>query len=163
MRMYSHDGIRDALTQLAAPPLLYEELRREIARASRGNEEISLVRFVLAPLDLENSEERDSSTSSYQETIVRFAHSLSRLSRDEDVCARIGEREFICLLHGRADAVSRYVARIVSAWSEESVPRTGPTDGVEWRLDVASLGSQPGENALELLNRLDLETLTSYE
>lgn len=159
MRMYSHDGMRDALTQLAAPPLLYEELRREIARVQRGNAAISLVRFVLAPSDFEGSVAEHA--FAYQEIIVAFAHSLARLSRDEDICARVGEREFVCLLHGNGDAVSRYVARIATDWGESNGYRTGNADGVAWRLNVASLVSHSGENALELLNRLDHEILAS--
>lgn len=161
MRMYSHDGMRDALTQLAAPPLLYEELRREIARVQRGNEVISLVRFVLGPSDFEGQGAENASASSYQEIIVAFAHSLARLSRDEDICARMGEREFVCLLHGNGEAVSRYVARIATDWGDNNGHRTGNADGVVWRLNVASLVSHSGENALDLLNRLDHEVLTS--
>jgi len=163
MRTYSHDGIRDALTNLAAPPFLYEELRREIARAKRDMGAISLVRFVLAPSDLADLDVENPPAFSGQEAIVIFAHSLVRLSRDEEICARMGEREFVCLLHGKGDAVSRYVARIVTDWGDENVRRARLTGRAMWRLGVASVLSNPGENALELLNRLDLEILTSCE
>lgn len=161
MTTYSHDGIRDALTHLAAPPLLYEELQRAIARTARVNEEVSLVRFVLAPRDSGNEGVGIPTFSSYQEIIVNFAHCLARLSRDEDLCARMGEREFICLLHGQVDAVSRYVARIAADWEEVNTRRTGPVDREVWRLKVASLVSDRNEKALDFLNRLDRETLVA--
>lgn len=161
--MYSHDGIRDALTQLAAPPLLYEELRREIARAKRANERVGLVRLVLASKNSKLEAREDSSASSFQEIIVNFAHCLARLSRDEDICARMGEREFLCLLHGKEESLKTYVARIVADWSDSNNHLTRHADSAAWKLDVASLVSYPGENALELLNRLDQEILISYE
>lgn len=161
--MYSHDGIRDALTHLAAPTLLYEELRRELARATRGNLPVSLVRFVLAST-CQNMQDMDVSVvSHYQDGIINFAYSLTRLSRDEDVCARMGEREFVCILRGDGNAAQIYVSRIVSSWREENSPGGGSEVGLSLRLDVASVVSASGENALELLNRLDLETLIPSE
>lgn len=161
--MYSHDGLRDSLTQLAAPTLLYEELRREIARAKREREPISLVRFVLASNDHSNHEMNDSTIYFYEPEIIRFAHILTRFSRDEDVCARMGEREFTCILHGREDVSSIYTSRITAAWSSENSLEGRPAGSLPLRLDVASLVCTAGENALGLLNRLDLETLLPCE
>ncbi len=161
--MYSHDGIRDSLTQLAAPTLLYEELRREIARAKRESQPISLVRFVLASNDHCNHEMNDSAISSYESEVIRFAHILTRFSRDEDVCARMGEWEFVCILHGREDASSIYMSRIMVAWSGESSSGGRLAGSPSLRLGMASLVCIPGENALGFLNRLDLEILTPCE
>lgn len=161
--MYSHDGIRDALTHLAAPTLLYEELRRELARATRGDLPVSLVRFVLASTDQHTLDMADSAYSRYQLVIINFAHSLTRLSRGEDVCARMGEREFVCILRGNANAAQIYVSRIVSSWREENSPTGDSVVDFSLRLGVASVVATSGENALELLNRLDLETLIPSE
>lgn len=161
--MYSHDGIRDALTHLAAPTLLYEELRRELARATRGDLPVSLVRFVLASTGQHTLDMADSAYSRYQLVIINFAHSLTRLSRGEDVCARMGEREFVCILRGNANAAQIYVSRIVSSWREENSPTGDSVVDFSLRLGVASVVATSGENALELLNRLDLETLIPSE
>ncbi len=160
--MYSHDGIRDALTHLAAPTLLYEELRRELARANRGNLSVSLVRFVLASIGQQTQDIDDSVYSRFQVEVIHFAHSLTRLSRDEDVCARMGEREFVCILRGNGNATQIYVSRIISSWREENSLGGGSAGDFSLRLDVASVVATSGENALGLLNRLDLETLIPY-
>ena len=45
---FSHDGIRDSLTHLAAPPYFYENLRRELGTAERNKSELSLIRFLIS-------------------------------------------------------------------------------------------------------------------
>lgn len=149
--MYSHDGLRDALTQLAAPTLLYEELRREIARARRENQELALVRFVLTQVDL--------TAADFLEDVIAFAHALTLLSRDEDVCARMGEREFVCILHGGEDAARNYIERIASSWHRDNERKRPDVSEPSLRLDFASLNSTAEENVLALLNRLDSQPL----
>ena len=158
--MYSHDGIRDSLTHLAAPTLLYEELRRELARATRENRPVSLIRFLLVPggLDLHDSE---ADYSEFEEEVVKFAHTLIHLSRGEDVCARMGELEFVCVLHGLEEACRKFISRICLTWRDaKSLP--GPwQERNNLTLEVASLESKSRESALDFLNRLDLEPTTS--
>lgn len=148
---YSHDGLRDALTQLAAPTLLYEELRREIARARRESRDLSLVRFVLTPVDV--------TASDFVEEIIAFAHDLTIFSRDEDICARMGEREFVCVLRGSEDAVGNYVHRIASSWRQTYESKDLATSDHCLKLCFSSLSSTVEENVLTLLNRLDSQPL----
>jgi len=159
--MYSHDGIRDSLTQLAAPTLLYEELRRELARAKRENQPISLIRFLLAPHGLRLYKSETTSYSEFDEGVIHFAHTLTQLSRGEDVCARTGELEFVCILHGLEEASRSFVSRISLKWRETESSHNESRIGNYLRLEAASLVSKPGESALDFLNRLDLESTTA--
>lgn len=155
--MYSHDGLRDSLTQLAAPTFFYEELKRELARADRQNEPISLIRFLLRPVDSMSKIAEPISDSRYEEEIVSFAQTLTRLCRDEDVCARMGELEFVCILRGTGFAASRLISRISFSWREDLARRGCQSDSESFLLETSSVVSHPLESALKLLNRLDSE------
>lgn len=155
--MYSHDGIRDSLTQLAAPTLLYEELRRELARAKREDQAISLIRFLLIPGRLHHHESKVAVYSEFEEQVINFAQILTQLSRGEDICARMGELEFVCVLHGLEVASEKFISRISLRWREGQSLRTPSQGSSNLSLEVASLESKPSESALDFLNRLDLE------
>lgn len=155
MAEYSHDGIRDSLTQLAAPTLFYEELRRELARANRGQESICLVRFVLQPTKITFNVDESNSDSLYEEVILSFAHTLTRLCREEDLCARLGELEFVSILHGAELAALRLIARISESWREDLARRRTAMDLDSILLATSSVVSRPMESSLELLDRLD--------
>ncbi len=155
--MYSHDGIRDSLTQLAAPTLLYEELRRELARANREDQKISLIRFLLIPNSVHRDDSMSPTYSEFEEQVIHFAQTLTQLSRGEDICARMGELEFVCVLNGLEVASGCFISRISLKWREGQSLRTLTHGGSNLSLEVASLESKPSESALDFLNRLDLE------
>ena len=155
--MYSHDGIRDSLTQLAAPTLLYEELRRELARAKRQGQPISMIRFLLVPDALDPHDDESTTYFECEEEVIDFAQTLTDLSRGEDLCARMGELEFVCVLHGLEEASKSFVSRISLRWHEAKVAHTASQVRNDLSLLVASLVSKPNESALEFLSRLDLE------
>lgn len=155
--MYSHDGIRDSLTQLAAPTLLYEELRRELARAKREDQAISLIRFLLVPSLSYHHDSKVAVYSEFEEQVINFAQTLTQLSRGEDICARMGELEFVCVLRGLEVASGNFVSRISLRWREGQSLFTSSQGSSNLSLEVASLESKPSESALDFLNRLDLE------
>lgn len=155
MTQYSHDGIRDSLTQLAAPTLFYDELRRELARANRGQEAICLVRFVLQPTDPKATVDEFNSDSLYEDAILSFAQTLKRLCREEDLCARMGEMEFVSILHGAELAALRLISRISESWRADFARRRTPSDRDAILLAASSVVSRPMESSLELLDRLD--------
>lgn len=155
MTEYSHDGIRDSLTQLAAPTLFYEELRRELARANRGQDAISLVRFVLQPTNPNSNDEGTNSESLYEDAILSFAQTLTRLCREEDLCARMGELEFVSILHGAELAAMSLVARISENWRGDLARRRNAVGKDSVLLMTSSVVSRPMESSLELLDRLD--------
>ena len=155
--MRSHDGLRDSLTHLAAPGLFYEELRRELARTRRSGEPLSLIRLVLRPIELEA---KGVLTSTYEVEVLSFSQTLSRLSRAEDVCSRMGPLEFLILLHGNQSIALNLVERIALAWNTDLLEDAGPDYQGRVRLASSQLTSHSGEIALEFLNRLDLEPCT---
>jgi GGDEF domain-containing protein len=157
--MYSHDGIRDSLTQLAAPTLLYEELRRELARAKREAQPILLIRFLLAPPGGHIHVGEVGAYSECEEGVINFAQTLTHLSRGEDVCARMGELEFVCILRGLEEARESFLSRISLRWSQAQSTRSESHVGIFLRLEAASLMSKPDEDALDFLNRLDREPM----
>ena len=44
---FAHDGLRDSLTHLAAPPYFYENLRRDLATAERNKSRLTLIKLIL--------------------------------------------------------------------------------------------------------------------
>lgn len=146
--MYSHDGLRDSLTNLAAPTLFYEALRRELSRVSRSGDQLSLVRFLLAPDQL--ADERPAAQIDDRE-VLKFSEILAQLSREEELCARMGELEFVSVLHGPSLVAQSFILRISDAWADN-----------EENMYLASshVTALLGEESLALLNRLDSEHLS---
>ena len=56
---FSHDGLRDSLTHLAAPPYFYENLRRDLATAERNKSRVTLIRFQIFPAEKELDNRED--------------------------------------------------------------------------------------------------------
>ncbi len=132
--MFSHDGLKDVLTHLAAPPLFYEELRREVSRMERNGERFAILRLIL---EVEFHSDVH---------VLNFSEILVRASRGEELIARLGEYEFAILVRGNHLAAANLLDRIIGK-AENQDPRP--------RFQNSCISSQAGESALELLNRLD--------
>ncbi len=145
LSLFSHDGLRDSRTHLAAPPLLYEELRRELARASRSKTKLVIVRIVLNKSLV--AEANEGTESGIEREILEFGQLLKTTSRGEDICARVGELEFLILFHGDQLQAELILRRIGEKWSLKL------RDLEFYSSYVISI---LGESGLELLNRLDL-------
>ena len=140
---FSHDGLRDSLTHLAAPPYFYENLRRDLATAERNKSKLCLIRFQIFPLIEELEEE-----SVYEVAILSFAELLKASCRAEDLCARLGRFEFTLILRAGKDVARRLTERVLSEWvSEYCVCKS------------SFVAVNLGESSLEILNRLDNEEL----
>lgn len=155
--MYSHDGLKDSLTNLAAPPFFYEELRRGLSRVARSDGQLSLIRLVLS-VDIEDDL---AETMTYPDDleILQFADILVRLTRIEDLCARIGEKEFIVLLYGGESVAHGYVERILMELRTSRAVINIDDDSFFLRLGVSHSSSRVGQSALDLLQDLDHEPL----
>ena len=137
--MFTHDGLKDVLTHLAAPPLFYEELRREIARMERNGERFAILRLVL---DLNFQKEVD---------VVNFSEAIVRATRGEELVARLGEFECAVLVRGNENAAENLLQRKeLNCTLQESA----------LRFTTSRISSRAGESALDLLNRLDTLVLT---
>jgi GGDEF domain-containing protein len=150
---FSHDGLRDSLTHLAAPPYFYENLRRELSIAQRNKSRLSLVRFLLSPSGPRipsSRKERAPSDSYYEVAILSFSEILKASIRSEDLCARLGQLEFTLILKGSTEIATSLAERVLRSWKFE---------GFACRYSVLAVDS--GESSLEILNRLDNQELQS--
>ena len=138
--VFSHDGLRDSLTRVAAPPFFYESLKREISLSERNQSTITAMTFKLI-----------SDQPIYDYPLVAFAEIAARAFRLEDHIARMGEDNFILLITGDSEVAEQIAARIASQWTLEGIPAIS--------LHYAWVSHQAGESALEFLNRLDRESL----
>ncbi len=144
---FAHDGLRDSLTHLAAPPYFYENLRRELATASRNKTHLTLIRFQL----FENAskvEFTDKSDSLYEVAIVSFAEFLKSVTRAEDLSARLGQFEFTLILRGSQEVGDRLSQRVSHGWKLGS-----------FSCESSLVSAILGESSLEILNRLDTQEL----
>jgi hypothetical protein len=77
---FSHDGLRDSLTHLAAPPYFYENLRRDLATAQRNRSKLTLIRFQMFPTPESaveaEGDENPHTRSLYEVAILSFAELL---------------------------------------------------------------------------------------
>ncbi|MEY2841686.1 MAG: hypothetical protein RLY74_827 [Actinomycetota bacterium] len=135
---FSHDGLRDSLTYLAAPPYFYENLRRDLATADRNKSHLALIKFELAPKISVNE-------SLYEAAILAFAEVLKRAIRAEDLCARLGQFEFTLIIKARFEIANAIAARIEKSWGEDN-----------FSCQSFLISAKGNESVLEILNRLDL-------
>lgn len=140
---FSHDGLRDSLTHLAAPPYFYENLRRDLATAERNKSRLSLIRFHIFPMD-ESAEEE----SLYEVGILSFAELLKASCRAEDLCARLGRFEFTLILRAGSDVAQTLTQRVQTQWQNEL-----------FICKSSYIAAKLGESSLEILHRLDNEEL----
>lgn len=127
--IYSHDGIHDRLTNCAAPPLIYSHLNRMISGSSRTDAPLTLASISISIL-------------SSLEQILSIAHVINRLMRQEDLCGRTGNFQFVVVLSGSLTNGEKLLVRIRNATNIEFT-----SELVQW---------VPEETSLQLLYRLDL-------
>jgi GGDEF domain-containing protein len=149
---FSHDGLRDSLTHLAAPPYFYENLRRDLATAERNKSRLTLIRFQLFPikeLPLKTElQENEIQQSIYEVTILSFAELLKSNIRAEDLCARLGRFEFTLILRAGEDVARSLLIRVLQQWKNEI-----------FMCKSSFTPAKLGESSLEILNRLDNQEL----
>lgn len=146
---YSHDGIHDSQTHLAAPAFFYEQLRREIALSSRTQILISAVKIIF-----ERHRIGQNNSVVGAEDVLRFSCQLRELTRTEDCIGRLGTNECVILISGGHIPAQQLMSRLHASQSL-SVNQT-------LRISLAMVTAIQGENGLELLNRLDLEPLSTH-
>ncbi len=127
--IYSHDGIHDRLTNCAAPPLVYSHLNRMISGSGRTGAPLTLASISISIL-------------SSLEQVLLMAQVINRLMRQEDLCGRTGNFQFVVVLSGSLTNGEKLLARIRNATSIEFT-----SELVQW---------VPEETSLQLLYRLDL-------
>ena len=146
---FSHDGLRDSLTHLAAPPYFYENLRRELATAERNKSRLTLIKFILVQTPTPTST-LTLSESHYESAILSFAELLKASIRAEDLCARLGRIEFTLILKSSVEVGISLASRVLGSWEAKDFSPL-----------YSTLGVRTNESPLEILNRLDTQELHS--
>jgi GGDEF domain-containing protein len=148
---FSHDGLRDSLTHLAAPPYFYENLRRDLSTAERNKSQVTLIRFQIFPTQDEleiGEEENPIQRSHYEVAILAFSEILKSNIRVEDLCARLGRFEFTLILRAGHEVAAMLAQRVLEEWKDEL-----------FICKSSHISAFTGESSLELLNRLDNQEL----
>ena len=141
---FSHDGLRDSITHVAAPPYFYESVRREISLSHRSGSQLTAINFQLI-----------SELAIHDYPLIAFAEIATRAFRFEDHIGRLGENTFVVLISGGVDVAEQITDRVIAQWALEGVP--GISLHYAWSLHIE------GEECLDFLNRLDSQPLTSKE
>lgn len=131
---FSHDGIHDTFTDLAAPNYFYEELNRLIARYERSRTQFRILN--IAFIDVKSGHESE---------ILEMAALLRSVLRGEDLAARLGAYEFGLLING--SEYESLVQRIEEKWFNSV--------GAKVRLSFKIGEPENGTSALLLLNKMD--------
>jgi len=145
---FSHDGLRDSLTHLAAPPYFYENLRRELGTAERNKSQLSLVRFLISKDEAGIQITESDIDSRYEVAILSFAEILKASIRSEDLCARLGQLEFTLVIKASSDAATSLAQRVLGSLKIES-----------FDCYYSVVTADNSESSLEILNRLDNQEL----
>lgn len=120
---YSHNGVRDDLTNCTAPPLFYAHVDRMIAGSLRRNSPFSLIAFTLS----------DEATD---ENVIALAHSIAISMRQEDLCGRLGTNQFIVALTGDLQAGAKLCKRVQESFSHLLLMQVAQYERVESSLDL---------------------------
>ena len=147
--LYSHDGIHDSQTHLAAPPFFYEQLRREIALSVRTRISVSVIKIIF-----EKNISGGEIPTVGAEDILRFSCELRTLTRSEDCIGRLGINECVILISG-GEVLARPLLSRLHATHLLCVNQT-------LQISLSMVTSHPGETGLELLNRLDKAPLSTH-
>ena len=142
--VFSHDGLHDSLTALAAPPYFYESLKREFSIASRNQTPVSAINMRLT-----------SELPVYEHGIVTFSHIARQSFRLEDHLTRMSHSVFIALLQTDELVAIQVVQRLISRWALEGTQDVGILFAICQRSN--------NESPLDFLHRLDeveLQSLT---
>ena len=137
---FTHDGLHDGLTRLAAPPHFYEILRREIALTNRNLTDLTAIRVIL-----------NSKMPLYEATVISFADLITNSFRYEDAKARLGEFEFGILIRGDEGLADQLSRRLISSWTIDGIPDS--------TISYAYAKYTKGESAISFINRLDDQLL----
>jgi GGDEF domain-containing protein len=133
---FSHDGIHDTFTSLAAPSYFYEELNRLIARYERSLAEFRIINISF--VGVKNGHESE---------ILEMAALLRSVIRGEDLAARLGVYEFGLLINGPHH--QPLIQRIEESWHI--------CVGNKIPLNIKVGEPEKGGSAVALLNKMDEE------
>jgi GGDEF domain-containing protein len=142
--LFSHDGIHDSQTHLASPSYFYEQLRREIAMATRSGKPLALLKVVFANPESEQVRAHD---------ILHFSYELTQLTRNEDCIGRLGINEVVIIVRDGEKNAQLFLQRLLDS--------TSLTVDHSLRIRMAIVFCDTNEDALKLLDRLDRAELVS--
>jgi GGDEF domain-containing protein len=147
--LFSHDGIHDSQTHLAAPQFFYEQLRRQIALAVRNQICFCLIKITFTKLPLHGQ-----LTPVSAEDILHFSFELKKLTRTEDCIGRLGINECVILLADGELSARKLISRLYAT----------PSLYVNNSLHIAisMVTSHSNETGLNLLKRLDYAPLSTH-
>jgi GGDEF domain-containing protein len=148
--LFSHDGIHDSQTHLAAPTYFYEQLKQEIALSDRTGEMFSLIRVIF---NRSNNQGESVDAKIGAADILYFSEALKDLTRKQDCVARVGVNECVILVRARASNVEALLSRLLHS-HKLTVENT-------LQISCATVELAPGEKALTILNRLDAMSLST--
>ena len=168
--MHSYDGLRDSLTNLACPSLLYEELRRELSRSQRSLTSLTGIRIMLDSAGEQIGEQTNTGEAISSQpdlvggfqtdrVILHLCQAMTDATRGEDICARMGEREFLIILSGAAVEAESVISRITTGWQKSRRRDVRSNQNSQFVLSYATTVSEINETSLDFLNRLDLQLL----
>ena len=110
----SNQAMYDALTKLGNRHYYRESLRKELARAERGEQSLSLI-----ALDLDNFKQLNDDFGHQlgDSALIEFSEMLNATIRDTDQAFRIGGDEFTILIQADAKVAAILCQRILNALS----------------------------------------------
>jgi len=149
--LFSHDGIHDSQTHLAAPTYFYQQLKQEIALSDRTGEMFSLIRIIFnrSNLKSESTEQKIGAAD-----VLYFSEALKDLTRKQDCVARVGLNECVILVRAKRSNVESLLSRLLIS-TKLTVDNT-------LEVSCSSVEFTPGEKALAILNRLDAMNLSTH-
>jgi hypothetical protein len=148
--LFSHDGIHDSQTHLAAPSYFYQQLAQEIELNKRTGETFSLIRVIFKPVKSKGHVLEGKVSAA---DILYFSEALKDITRKQDCVARVGLNECVILIRAELENVESLLSRLLNA--------KNLTVDNSLKVSCSTVQYQVGEKALTILNRLDTVSLST--
>ncbi len=148
--LFSHDGIHDSQTHLAAPSYFYQQLAQEIELNKRTGETFSLIRVIFKPVKSKGHVLEGMVSAA---DILYFSEALKDITRKQDCVARVGLNECVILIRAELENVESLLSRLLNS--------KNLTVDNSLKVSCSTVQYQVGEKALTILNRLDTVSLST--
>ena len=148
--LFSHDGIHDSQTHLAAPSYFYQQLAQEIELNKRTGETFSLIRIIFKPV---KSKGHVLEVKVSAADILYFSEALKDVTRKQDCVARVGLNECVILIRAELNNVESLLSRLVNS--------KNLTVDNSLIVSCSTVQYRVGEKAITILNRLDTVSLST--
>jgi GGDEF domain-containing protein len=153
---FSNNGISDSLTGAPSPKFFLDNLTREISKAKRKPQSISIITIKLLPADVitgkKSKSNIESEVTEFEKDLLAMSKTIKTNMRSSDFYSRLAENGFWLCIQGDLNESEKTVLRMGSKISES---RVRPIIGK--RIDFAIYEWNSAQDVNAMIKEIDLK------